>query len=262
MDKFVALMHRYCHDYTNCRNLAVCDKIMVPGYTLHMGTHDIAGRDECYKPAARKQFEQFPGLCLTVNEIVTNGERLVMRFAEHGASLAHGGAPAAWSGIGLYKWDGERLVENFVEQDYYSRREQLAGGAPKPVEAPAMAPWDAVAQAPDPAAEAAVRGFLASGDLAALPGVVFDDEWTGSPRQRVLEPLGAEIDDLFCAGDRVAFRIRQHGRLVEDFAGGNVELVGRGVFLHMTGLVTVRHGEIVAGRVVRDRLGLQRRLRG
>ncbi len=79
MNKFVALMRRYVYDYTNRHDFAVCDEIMVPGYTLHMGTYDLTGRDTHYKPATDKQFQQFPGLSLTVNEIVTNGTRLSLR---------------------------------------------------------------------------------------------------------------------------------------------------------------------------------------
>ena len=51
-EPFVALMRRYCIDYTARHDLSVCDDIMDPGYTLHMGTHDLAGRDDAYKPAA------------------------------------------------------------------------------------------------------------------------------------------------------------------------------------------------------------------
>lgn len=259
-NKFVALMRRYCYDYTNCQDFDACDTIMVPGYTLHMGTYDLAGRDTQYKPATAKQFEQFPGLCLTINEIVTNGERLCLRFSEHGASIRHGGALAAWSGIGLYKWDGERLTENFVEQDYYSRREQLATGVPKGVEAPAIAPWDTQPQAANPTAEAIVRKVLQQGDLAQSAGIVFDDGQSGSTLQRVIEPNGAKIDDLFSAGDQVAFRVAQSGRLLGDFPDGHSQPRDREVVLHMTGLVTVADGRIVRGRVVRDRLGLYRRL--
>lgn len=260
MNKFVALMRRYVYDYTNRHDFSVCDEIMVPGYTLHMGTYDLAGRDSQYKPATTRQFEQFPGLCLTVNEIVTNGSRLCLRFSEHGASRRHDGALASWGGIGLYKWDGERLTENYVEQDYFSRREQLASGRPKPVESPALAPWDTQAQPANSAAESVVRRLLSEGDLTAAEDIVFDDAWTGAPRQRILQPDGAVIDDLFSAGDQVAFRITQSGRILADFAQS--AFAGRSVILHMTGLVTVREGRVCAGRVIRDRLGLYRRLQG
>jgi predicted ester cyclase len=260
MNKFVALMRRYCNDYTNRQDLTVCDEIMVPDYTLHMGTYDLQGRDESYKPASKKQFEQFPGLCLTVNEIVTNGDRLLMHFTEHGASLRHDSACAAWGGIGLYKWNGEMLTENFVEQDYYSRREQLASGKSHPVAAAAIAPWDTQAQSPNLDAETTVRDFLETGDLTSIAAIVFDDVWAGRPLQRVIEPTAVQINDLFSAGDKVAFHITQYGLLHDDFTGTDKSLQGREVILHMSGLLTVVNGEIACGRVIRDRLGLYRRL--
>jgi len=260
MHKFVALMRRYCHDYTNRQDFAACDTIMVPDYTLHMGTHVLKGRDTQYKPATSKQFQQFPGLCLTINEVVTCGDRLCLRFSEHGASVRHSGAVAAWGGIGLYKWDGERLTENFVEQDYYSRRGQLARGVPLPVETSALAPWDTQPAPANPSAEQIVGTALQQNDLTQIEGVVFDDEWTGAPRQRVIEARSAVIDDLFSAGDQVAFHAAVMGRPADDFPAGDATRRNQDSVLHMSGLVTLENGRIVRGRVIRDRLGLYRRL--
>jgi len=251
MEPFVALMRRYCIDYTARHDLRVCDDIMDPGYALHMGTHDLAGRDEFYKPAAAAQFRQFPGLCLTVSEIICSGDRLALRFTEHGASARHDGALAAWAGIGLYRCDGQRLLENYVEQDYLARRRQLAEGRPDPVEPPAVAPWDTRSVPGDPAAEDVVRGWLAAGDL---DGVTADD---GQPPHRLLAPVRTEISVLFSAGPRVAFHAVQHGPLADDapwFAGDGEAM------LHLAGVVRVQGGEIAGGRVIRDRLGLLRRL--
>jgi hypothetical protein len=224
---------------------------MVPGYTLHMGVHDLAGRDEAYKPAAAAQFRQFPGLCLTVNEIICSGARLGMRFTEHGASARHDGAQASWGGIGLYHWDGQRLLENHVEQDYLARRRQLADGQPDPVEPPAVAPWDTRSVPADPDAEAVVRAWLAAGDLA---GVTVDD---GRPPRRLVAPGRTGISVLFSAGPRVAFHAVQYGPLTAEdprFAGDGEAM------LHLAGVVRVAGGQVTAGRVIRDRLGLLRRL--
>ena len=251
MEPFVALMRRYCLDYTARHDLAVCDEIMTPGYKLHMGGHELAGRDTAYKPAAAAQFRQFPGLCLTVNEIICSGDRLALRFSEHGASARHGGAHAAWGGIGLYRWDGGRLVENLVEQDYFARRRQLTDGVPDPVEAPAVAPWDTRAAAPDPAVEAVVRAWLAAGDVT---GVTVDD---GRPAGRIVAAERTEINDVFSAGDKAAFHAVQHGPL----AGDDPQFAGNGLaILHLAGVVRVADGQVVAGRVIRDRLGLWKRL--
>jgi predicted ester cyclase len=250
-EPFVALMRRYCIDYTARHDLSVCDDIMVPGYTLHMGVHDLAGRDEFYKPAAAAQFRQFPGLCLTVNEIICSGDRLAMRFTEHGASARHDGARASWGGVGLYRWDGQRLLENHVEQDYLARRRQLADGHPDPVEAPAVAPWDTRAVPADPAAEEAVRAWLAAGDLA---GATVDD---GRGPHRLITPARTEIGVLFSAGPRVAFHAVQQGPL----AGGDPRFAGDGeAMLHLAGVVGVTGAQVTSGRVIRDRLGLLRRL--
>lgn len=260
MNKFVALMRRYCYDYTNRQDFTACDSIMVPGYTLHMGTHELRGRDEFYKPATLRQFRQFPGLVLTINEIITNGDRLCLRFSEHGASVRHEGKRAAWSGIGLYKWDGERLLENYVEQDYYSRRLQLAVGRPVEVEPPAIGPWDTESRAANAAAEDWVRESLQRGQLLKHAAIRFDDGSSSGPPQRILEPTQVRINDLFSAGENVAFHIAQEGVLLADFSQGRPELVGVPVVLHMAGVVTVKDGAVTAGRVIRDRLGLQRRL--
>src|SRR6266704_4403987 len=244
-------MRRYCIDYTARHDLSVCDDIMVPGYTLHMGVHHLAGRDEAYKPAAAAQFRQFPGLCLTVNEIICSGDRLALRFTEHGASARHGGARAAWGGVGLYHWDGQRLLENHVEQDYLARRRQLVGGGPDPVEPSAVAPWDTRAAPADPAAEEAVRAWLAAGDLA---GVTVDD---GRPTGRLIAAGRTTINVLFSAGPRVAFHAVQCGPLT----GEDPRFVGDGeAMLHLAGVVRVAGGQVTGGRVIRDRLGLLRRL--
>ena len=185
------------------------------------------------------------------NEIICSGDRLALRFTEHGASARHDGARAAWGGIGLYRWDGQRLLENFVEQDYFARRRQLTDGAPDPVERPAIAPWDTPAVPPDPAAEAVVRAWLAAGDL---PGASVDD---GLTAHRIVAAERTEIDDLFSAGNKVAFHAIQHGPL----AGDDPQFTGDGlVSLHLAGVVSVAGGQVCAGRVIRDRLGLFRRL--
>ncbi|MBN9110281.1 MAG: ester cyclase [Pseudonocardia sp.] len=248
-EPFVALMRRYVNDYTNRHDTSVCAEIMEPDYTLRMGPHEVAGRDELYIPAAQKQFTEFPGLCLTVHEIVTNGERLAMRFSEHGRSVRHDGAAAVWTGLGLYRWNGRKLVDNFVEQDYLSRRRQLAGGPTAVVEAPATAPWDTVAAAPSPEAEAVVRAWIGRDD----DNVTVDD----SPS--LLVDASSQVDDLFSAGPNVAFRVTRTGT----YSGGldvDPAMVGRPATLHMVGLVHVTDGRVVGGNVVRDRLGLTRSL--
>lgn len=257
---FIKLMKHYVIDYTNRNDQTQTACIMEPDYELRMGDHLLRGRDTAYHAATAKQMTQFPNLCLTVHEIITSGERLAMRFSEHGASQLHDGRKCAWGGIGLYAWNGQKLVRNLVEQDYFSRRRQLRTGNPLPVDHPALSPWTETASAPDAEAESTVRAWLESGRLAATPGVVLDDQWTGAPVAPLIEQDRIEINDLFSCGNAVAFHIAQHGRLRpdEELTGPD----GTPTHLHMAGIVRVQDGRVTSGRIIRNRIELARRLAG
>lgn len=259
MEPFVALMRQYCAHYVNCHDLSLLPRLMVDDYMLSMGEHTLRGRDGQYANATRIQMTDVPGMLLTVHELLTDGERLAMRFTEHGASRRENGRQAAWAGIALYRWDGVRLTHCRVEQDYSARRRQYSLGIPDRVDAPAVAPWDTHAVAADRAAEAIVRAWLETG-AARCHSVLRDDEWLGQPSQDVLNVRATEVLDLFSAGPRVAFHVRHEGVLRDDFPTSGV--AGAAVFLHCAGIVEVENGQVVRGRVVRDRTGLQRRLAG
>ncbi|GAM97761.1 hypothetical protein U91I_01390 [alpha proteobacterium U9-1i] len=258
MNPFVSIMRRYCTNYVNCHDFSVLPQIMVDDYGLSMGEHVLRGRDTQYLNAARIQMTDISGMLLTVHEIVTNGERLAMRFSEHGASRRNHGKVASWAGIALYQWDGERLLHCAVEQDYRARKRQYANAAADLVDTPAAAPWDTVAAPADQESERVVRAWLAAG-MPRRGAVSFDDEWLGVEPESVLAPQETEVLDLFSAGSTVAFRVRQVGALAPGFLDG--ALAGIPVFLHSAGIVRTAGGGIVGGRIVRDRMGLERRLR-
>ncbi|MGH7857991.1 MAG: ester cyclase, partial [Candidatus Binatia bacterium] len=180
MEPFVALMRKYCIDYTNSHDQSVCDEIMHPDYVVHISHWDLP-RDALYKPSVAQVFDRFPGLGLVVHELVTNGERLAMRFSEHGASPADGSRTAAWGGIGLYKWNGQQLLENWVEQDFLAQQAQLSGAVPAaPLEPPHLDPWVGTRAEPgNPGAEALVGEWLARGNLRDAPEVIVDGSWYG-----------------------------------------------------------------------------------
>lgn len=260
MHPFVRLIRRYCIDYTNCHDLAVCDEIMVPGYELHIGGHALVGRDDAYKPAVRKQLEQFPGLGLTVHEVLTDGDRLALRFSEHGASVRHGGRVAAWQGVGLYRWNGERLVSSWVEQDYYARREQLRSGRPNPVPAPAHDPWTATPVPAEPGCGAVVVSWLQEGVPGPSDQLVVDDSATGPRTVPEVAVDDVVVGDTICCGDRVAFHAVYRGRYVDGLADAAVADPEVPVDYRVVGVVTVAGAQVVAGNVVTDRIGVLRQL--
>lgn len=255
---FLRLMKHYVLDYTNRNDQSQTPSIMEPDYLLRMGDHFVRGRDGDYHAATAKQMDQFPHLCLTVHEIATSGERLVMRFSEHGRSRLHGDRGCAWGGIGLYAWNGSKLVSNHVEQDYMARKRQLRTGVSDLVDHPALCPWNVPAQSPQPEAEAVVRAWLDSGALAHTTDVLLDDQWTGASASPLVEQSHVELNDIFSCGPSVAFHLTQHGGLIPD--GDVPGKVGMPVHLNMAGLVHVAQGRVASGRIIRNRLELSRTL--
>ena len=241
MHPFVALMRTYCIDYTNSHDQTLYDQIMEPDYVLHTMGFTLDGRDTAYSPAVTRVFEEFPGLGLAVHELVLNGDRLCMRFSEHGAAADHDNRLTAWRGIGLYRWNGRRLVENWVEQDYESQARQLATGVPNPLDRPHVDPWVTTQPIPEnPAAVETARRFLTAGDLSAAGGeVIIDDSDTTGAIERVVDIDSVTIDDLFSAGSRVAFHITLHGPYRGGLAGVDDVKIGTAVDLHVAGMATV-----------------------
>jgi predicted ester cyclase len=245
-------MRRYIEDYVNPHDITVCEQIMTPDYVVHIGGRHLAGRDDRYIPAAAANFVSFPDLHLVVHEVVTNGDRFAFRFTEVGTHVD--GAATRWHGIGVYRWDGERLVENYVEQDHLARRRQLDGDGPDPVEPVDPDPWSAQPVPPSESTEATIRAWLAAGDLTEVAGggvAVLDDSWFRGPWQCPLVVERVEVDDLFTAGPRTA----AHARLIGATPGD-----GRPGELNVALVATIAGDRVVRVRAVTDRIDLANRL--
>jgi hypothetical protein len=259
MHPFLGLMRRYVVDYLQCQNPEVCAQIMSPDYVLHMGDTKLGPRDAVYVPAVVRQLQQFPGLGMTVNEIVFTEDRLAMRFTQHGASVRHDGRRASWGGIGLYQWNGHQLTSNYAIEDYYSRRVQLAGGPTELVESPAVAPWDEAPAVEDSSAVEDISDWIQGRTpLTAERSVMFDNEPAGNA-SALIDVQSTRVDELFSAGPAVGFHITQHGL----YRGGLEvpdNVLGHEAVLFSVGLVRRLADGTIAGRVIRERVGLQRSL--
>jgi hypothetical protein len=256
IDELPRLLRRWAVDWLAGADATVCEEILAPSYRILIGGYLLDGR-ETYVRETVRQLNRFPGLGLTVHELVHSGEEAAVRFTEHGAAASLDWRPAAWQGIALFRSDGEHLVQCFAEEDYLSRRRQLDSGLCDAIEPPGVSPWTTRAGNPDPAAEATVTAWLERGELS---GVTLDDSWQGHDVQVDLSDTHAELDALFSSEQRVAF----HGVMRGSYARG-LGAAGTGqrvpAALHLGGIVTVADGRVTGGHVVRDRLGLQRALR-
>ena len=256
MEPIVGLIRRFVVEFFNGHNADICREIMEPDYTLRVGDTIISGRDEQYRPAVQSQFDQFPGLGMTVHGLITNGEQLALHFSEHGASGGVGGKVACWAGVALYRWNGVHFTSCAAQEDYAARRRQLRGAEADPIAEPASAPWDTAAVRSDPTAEAVVRLWLERGAGTATDGILRDDEHVGLAAPLVFAVEQTEVTELFSAGSEVAFQVKQLGRYVSGLAEGAGS--DRVLALFSAGIVSVADGSVSSGRVIRDRAGLLR----
>jgi len=250
----VQLLRRWVVDYFNRHDRSVAHEFIVPSYALEIGDHVFAGRDEHWLPAVDVQMQAFPGMGMTVHQVVCAPDRVAVYFSEHGAS---NGRRAAWSGVGIYRSNGQQLTGCVAQEDYMTRQRQLKSGIADAVEAPALSPWDTVALPANPVAEAVVRNCLTQSWPSNNMAVRCDDEHiTGVPLEFTVQSV--EFTELFSSGDEVAFHARQTGQYQGGIAG--LEASTKSWLLNVNGLLRVQEGQVVSGRIIRDRSGLKARL--
>jgi hypothetical protein len=225
----VSLMQRYVEDYVNRHDADVAREIMAPDYRLRIGRRRLVGREEQYLPASLTVMRRFPDLQLIVHELVAGADGLAMRFSE----LGHiDGSESVWQGIGIYRWNGEQLTMNHVEEDYASRDRQIADGVADELESAAPHPWSTKVEPASPDTERAVQEWLQRGDLWAVSEggtVVVDDSWLGRERPIPFPVERVEVNDLFTAGSRAGF----HASLI----GGASEMSVAAVVEHSDGRI-------------------------
>lgn len=263
MHPFVSLMRTYCIDYTNSHDQSLYDEIMEPDYVVHINGMDLV-RSTTYASAVETLFTVAPGLGLVVHDFVLNGDRLCMYFSEHGAMPGpHGAALACWRGIGLYKWNGRRLTENHVEQDYFALQAQTASGRPHPLIPPHIDPWTTTEPVPaDATAEDVVRAWLEAADLGAAASLHVDDTRTGAAYEPVLDVETVTCNDLFSAGPSVPFHVTWSGTYRGGLGDDLVAHVGEPATMNVAGIARLRDGAVDHVDAVTTRLQVASTLAG
>lgn len=228
--------------WLNGRDEGACERALAPDYRLRIGSVELDGRDK-YMSATLGQLANYPGLVLTVHDLIRSGDFCAVAFTEHGAAVHRDGAVAAWRGIVIHRCQDRLIQRSWAEEDYASRSAQLATGQALPVLPPAAAPWDVPSAPVNAHAESRVRNWLEAG-MPVHPDIVVNSGQDGADARSVPTYEKVDIDVLFSAGPAVGFHaIVQH-------AGGARQ--------GAAGLLRTSEQGALTGQVVTDRAGLQR----
>ena len=117
-------------------NLDVADEIIAPEYVRH----DLAGGPDAAGPEGVKRLitglrTAFPDLQTAIEDIFSDGDRVVVRFTARGTQsgpfmgIAPTGKEAAWCGVNIYRVSGGRIRETWQLADGLGLLRQL-GAAP------------------------------------------------------------------------------------------------------------------------------------
>jgi SnoaL-like polyketide cyclase len=254
------LLRGFATDFLTAHDVRVVEAIMDPAYRLSIGGHVFDGRDTAYLPATAAQLDQFPGLVVTVHDVILGTDAVAMRFTEHGVSLKQPGRAAAWGGVTLFRIEGGRLHRGWAEEDYFARKRQLKNGVCDAILPPHPAPWDAPCEAPDPETERIARAWLEKPDAPLCASGFEEIRAEGTRFGALIEPTGVTINQLFTAGNRAAFHLDCAGRYAGGFDDIDATRIRTPVVLRMAGLIDVSDGKVTRAQVSADRLGLHRAL--
>ena len=138
-----AIVRRYIEGLWNQGDLAVADQILTPDYAAHdPGT---PGRGERPGPAGEQQVVQmyrtvFPDLYFTVEDQITEGDKVVVRWISHGThrgellGLAPTGRQTRVTGITILCLASGKIAENWSNWDALGLLQQV-GAIPAPEQA-------------------------------------------------------------------------------------------------------------------------------
>ena len=264
MHPFVALMKKYCIDYTNSHDQTLYDEIMEPDYVVNINGMQLV-RSTTYAASVEQLFDMCPGLGLVVHRFVLNEDRLCMYFSEH-TSMPGAARPDALLLAGHRSVQVERRPgspRTSSSRTTPGCRPSSPPGSRIPSLPPHIDPWTTTEPVPsDAEAETIVRDWLARGDLTDAEQYEIDDTRTGAPVNQVIDVESMTVNDLFSAGSSVPFHVTwkgtYRGGLGDELAG----YVGDAIVFTAVGIAEVANGRVEAVDAITGRLQVVMELTG
>jgi steroid delta-isomerase-like uncharacterized protein len=126
-----ALIRRFYEEVFNNRNLAAIDDFYAPEHVDHTLPTGLPVGPEGTKQAIATMLEGFPDLHITIEDMIAEGDKVVIRFTTHGTQQGTlGGIPptgkqVAVSTIEITRIAGSKIVEDWGLDDRLGMLQQL-----------------------------------------------------------------------------------------------------------------------------------------
>ncbi|GAC1361414.1 MAG: ester cyclase [Ktedonobacteraceae bacterium] len=133
------VLTRRGYDALNERNWAAFDALLALDMVFHNASTTTQGR-EPYKQFISRYFTAFPDACLTIEDIIAEGDNAVVRQTFQGThkgdlmGIPPTGKQANTTGISIFRWANGKVVEQWSNYDDLGLMQQL-GVIPAPEQA-------------------------------------------------------------------------------------------------------------------------------
>jgi predicted ester cyclase len=110
-----AIVRRLFEEVYNRRNVATRDEFIAPGFVNHNASFQVCG-PEGAKRAAAAQFDAFPDCHTTIEDIIAEGDKVVVRATDHFTDQRDG-KQVALTWIEILRLENGKVVEAWAEAD-------------------------------------------------------------------------------------------------------------------------------------------------
>jgi steroid delta-isomerase-like uncharacterized protein len=129
-----ALVRRATEEGWNQGNLALIDELCAPDYVNHDPDRPDVRTHEDYKRWVTENRSAFPDFHLTIDDLVAEGEQVVVRWTMRGTNtgdivrpthIPATGKQVTMTGIDITRFAGGKVVETWHQGDYLGLFQQL-----------------------------------------------------------------------------------------------------------------------------------------
>lgn len=125
-----AVTHQFLEELFNKRNLAIVDALCATNVINH-GLGPEASGIEGTKRSASMYLAAFPDLHFTFEDFIAEGDQVVVRWTSSGTQkgelmgIPPGDKQVSVMGIEIYRFEGGKIVEHWLESDMLGLLQQL-----------------------------------------------------------------------------------------------------------------------------------------
>lgn len=130
------VVHQFLEELFNKRNLAIVDALCAVNVVSHGPGPEVSGT-EGIKRSAGMYLAAFPDLHFTFEDFIAEGDKVVVRETMSGTQqgelmgIPPTGKQFSATGIEIYRFEGGKIVEHWLESDMLGLLQQL-GAIPSP----------------------------------------------------------------------------------------------------------------------------------